>query len=260
MEPVTGDRIDMDLYRAGGRAADGHKARGAVIVFPGGGYQVHAAHEAEPIARWLNAAGLTALVLRYRLAPNLHPAPLEDAARAVRLARHRAAEWDIDPAHIGVLGFSAGGHLVATLGTHFDAGRADSTDPVERHSSRPDAMVLCYPVISVERFAHPGSIENLLGASPGEDLLRELSLERHVTPQTPPAFLWHTAADAVVPVQHSLWFVEALLANHVPVELHIFPHGAHGLGLGDGSSFVGASSAVAQWPRLCETWLKGLGF
>ena len=259
MERVTGDRIDMDLYRVASPAGGG-KARGAVIVLPGGGYQVHAAHEAEPIARWLNAAGWTALVLRYRLAPNRHPAPLEDAARAVRLTRHRAAEWNIDPAHIGVLGFSAGGHLTATIGTHFDAGRADAADPVERQSSRPDALVLCYPVISVERFAHRGSIENLLGPNPPADLLRQLSMERFVTPQTPPAFLWHTAADEVVPVQHSFWFAEALVANRVPVELHVFPHGNHGLGLGDGSSFVGASAAVAQWPRLCETWLKGLGF
>jgi acetyl esterase/lipase len=255
MERIEGAGIDLTLYRAGGA-----KPRGAVIVLPGGGYQVHAAHEDEPIARWLNQAGLTALVLRYRLAPHRHPAPLEDAARAVRVTRHRAAEWNLDPAHVGVLGFSAGGHLAATIGTRFDAGRAKEADPVERQSSRPDALVLCYPVISVERFAHRGSVENLLGKDPSVDLMRELSAEQHVTSQTPPAFLWHTADDQVVPVEHSLWFADALSKNHVQFELHVFPHGPHGLGLGDGSSFVGASPEVAQWPNLCEMWLKSLGF
>ena len=260
MERIADEKIDLTLYRAAGTEAAGAKARGAVIVLPGGGWHVHAAHEDEPIARWLNSAGFTALVLRYRLAPHRRPAALEDVTRAVRLARHRAGEWGIDPGHIAVLGFSAGGHLTADIGTHFDAGLPDAADPVERQSSRPDAIILCYAVVSIERFDHKGAIENLLGPNPSAEQLRAASAERFVTPRTPPAFIWQTADDDIVPVQQALWFAEALARNRVPMEMHVFPHGPHGLALSDGSSYVGASKEVAQWTRLCEVWLKGLGF
>ena len=234
--------------------------RGTVIVCPGGGYGVLAAHEAEPIAQWLNRAGLPAFILRYRVAPHHHPAPLQDAARAVRLVRSRAAEFSVKPDKIGILGFSAGGHLVTTLATHFDAGEAKAADPVERASSRPDAVIACYPVTSLQTFYHPGCLANLLGENPSKESLRELSNDLHVTPRTPPTFLWHTADDPVVPIEQSLLYARALDRHGVPFELHVFPHGPHGLGLSEGSSYVGESPEVAQWTRLCEVWLAALGF
>jgi acetyl esterase/lipase len=247
--------IEISFHRAPGNAA-----RGAVIVCPGGGYQVLAAHEALPIAAWLNEAGFAAFILRYRVAPHGHPAPLEDATRAVRLVRARAAEFNILPDKIAILGFSAGGHLVTTIGTHFDGGDPSAADPIQRASSRPDALIACYPVVSLETFSHEGCLTNLLGSDRSPGVLRHLSNEFHVTPQTPPAFLWHTADDEVVPAEQSLCFARALAKNHVPFELHVFPHGRHGLGLGDGSSFVGKSAEVAQWTQLCQIWLESLGF
>ena len=234
--------------------------RGTVIVCPGGGYHVLADHEADPIALWLNQAGLPAFVLRYRVAPHHHPAPLEDASRAVRLVRSRAAEFNVRPDRIGILGFSAGGHLVTTLATHFDPGKPQAADPVERVSSRPDAVIAGYPVVSLETFRHEGCLANLLGENWPEQVLHDLSNDLHVTAETPPTFLWHTAADEVAAVEQSILYARALQRNGVPFELHVFPHGAHGLGLGDGSSFVGASPQVAQWPHLCEVWLQSLGF
>lgn len=255
MQKIDDSLIDLTFYPV---ASD--RPRGAVIVCPGGGYGVLADHEAEPIALWLNAAGLPAFVLRYRVAPHHHPAPLDDASRAVRLVRARAAEFNVLPDHIGILGFSAGGHLVTTLGTHYDAGAPRAADEIERASCRPDAVVACYPVVSLRTFRHEGCITNLLGEGYSEKQLDELSNELHVTAETPPMFLWHTAEDEVVPVGQSLMLAQALRDKGVPFELHVFPHGHHGLGLGDGSSFVGKSNQVAQWPKLCEVWLKSLGF
>jgi acetyl esterase/lipase len=247
--------IDLTFYPV----AD-DRPRGTVIVCPGGGYHVLAAHEAEPIARWLNAAGLSAFVLRYRVAPHRHPAPLDDATRAVRLVRARAEELNVRPNRIGLLGFSAGGHLVTTLATHYDPGDPRAADPVERVSCRPDAVVACYPVVSLRTFKHEGCIGNLLGERPSQQMLDELSNELHVTGDTPPMFLWHTANDEVVPVGQSLLLAQALSDHGVPFEMHVFPHGPHGLGLSDGSSFVGASTQVAQWTSLCEAWLASLEF
>jgi len=247
--------IDLTFY-----PVYSERPRGAVIVCPGGGYTVLAAHEAEPIARWLNGAGLPAFVLRYRVAPHRHPAALDDASRAVRLVRARAAEFGVRPDRIAVLGFSAGGHLVITLATHHDAGDERAVDPIERVSCRPDAVVACYPVVSLRQFSHQGCIGNLLGDHPTEEVLNDLSNEQHVASDTPPMFLWHTASDQVVPVEHSLLMAGALRRHRVPFELHVFPHGPHGLGLGDGSSPVGRSDTVAQWTRLCERWLASLRF
>jgi acetyl esterase/lipase len=255
MAKIADRSIDLAFY-----PAPGERPRGAVIVCPGGGYQGLADHEGEPIARWLNNAGISAFVLRYRVAPHRHPAPLDDITRAVRLARAKAAEFQIKPDKIGVLGFSAGGHLVTTIATHYDAGDAAAADPIDRASSRPDAVVACYAVVSFENMAHTGSLRNLLGDNPGEKLIHHLSNELHVTENTPPTFLWHTADDEAVPVEHSLMFARALAQKKVPFELHVFPKGKHGLGLGDGSSFVGKSEQVAQWPRLCALWLASLGF
>ena len=228
--------------------------RAAMIVCPGGGYQRHAPHEGEPVARWLNTLGVTAFVLEYRLAPYRHPYPLLDAQRAIRTVRHHAARWNLDPQRIGILGFSAGGHLAACASTRHDPGDPASDDPVERVGCRPDALVLCYPVISFGPHGHRGSMVNLLGEDPPEELRRSLSTELQVTAGTPPAFLWHTAEDAGVPVENSLLFAGALSRHDVPFELHVFPHGRHGLGLAE------AEPHVSAWTRLCSAWLAQVGF
>jgi acetyl esterase/lipase len=229
-------------------------ATGAVIVCPGGGYRGRAAHEGAPVARWLNALGIAAFVLDYRVAPNRHPIPLGDAQRAIRMVRHNADVWGIRPDRIGILGFSAGGHLAATAGTHFDSGNAQAEDPIERQSSRPDALVLCYAVITFGEFRHDGSMTNLLGPEPPDDLRQLLSNELQVTSDTPPTFLWHTGDDAGVPVENALLFAAALRRNGVSFALHIFPHGRHGLGLAPDDPIVGA------WPALCGQWLTAAGF
>lgn len=233
----------------------GEQPHGAVIVFPGGGYNHLADHEGEPVARWLNAEGIAAFVLRYRVAPYRHPNPWQDASRAVRLVRWRAAEWNLCPDRIGVLGFSAGGHLAAILSNRWDSGNPGAADPVERFGSRPDAAVLCYPVITFsERYHHGGSLRSLLGDPPPSELVESLSAERGVTAQTPPAFLWHTADDDRVPVENSLLYAAALRRCSVPFELHIFPNGRHGLGLAFDEPVAG------QWRSLCARWLKEAGF
>ncbi len=233
------------------------KRTGAVVVVcPGGGYGGHAAHEDAPIAEWLNSLGIAGVVLKYRLAPDArHPAMLEDAARAIRTVRYRAEGWGLDPKRVGVIGFSAGGHLASTIGTHFDAGDPAAADPVARFSSRPDRMILVYPVISMNPpMTHGGSRRNLIGESPSDELARSLSNETQVTAQTPPTFLAHTDEDGPVPAENSLEFALSLRRAKVPVELHLFEKGQHGLGLGrDGLPF-------GEWPHLCALWLEGQGF
>jgi acetyl esterase/lipase len=222
----------------------------AVIVCPGGGYSRRAAHEGEPIAEWLNGLGISAFVLNYRVAPYEHPVPLQDAQRAIRTVRQHAEEWRIDPSRVGILGFSAGGHLASTAGTHYDAGDQESADPIERQSSRPDVMILCYPVISFEEYGHVGSKHNLLGETPDEKLVSLLSSEKQVTSDTPPTFLWHTSDDGAVPVENSLFFAGALARHKVPFDLHVFESGRHGLG-------IASDHAEAYiWPELCANWLN----
>jgi len=226
----------------------------AVVVCPGGGYAGLAPHEAEPIARWLNSIGVAGFLLKYRLGPKYHhPCELEDASRAIRTVRARADEWGIDPGKIGILGFSAGGHLASTAGTHYDAGNPNADNPIERVSSRPDFMVLVYPVISLKEFGHLGSRNNLLGENPPQELVDLLSNETQVTPDTPPAFIVHGVDDAGVPVENSLMFASALRAAGVPFELHLFEHGPHGFGLG------GDDPALSTWPKLCAEWLRVRG-
>jgi acetyl esterase/lipase len=197
---------------------------------------------------------VSAFVLDYRVAPYKHPVPLMDAQRAIRTVRAKAKEWRIDPKKIGILGFSAGGHLAGSAATLFDEGKADATDPIDRESSRPDCAVLCYPVLTFGQFRHHGSMVNLIGENPDEALRKTLSLENSVTPKTPPTFLWHTADDNAVPVENSLMFAEALAKNKVPFALHVFPHGPHGVGLATGNPVLSA------WTGLCATWLKEIGF
>ena len=228
----------------------------AVVVAPGGGYRGLAMnHEGRQIANWLNAVGISAFVLKYRLGPRYHhPIELGDAQRAIRLVRAHAAEYGFKPDHIGMMGFSAGGHLTSTAETHFDSGNPDAADPIDRASSRPDFVILCYAVISfIAPYSHRGSAEALLGDSPDPKLLEYLSIDLQVTPQTPPTFLFSTSEDTTVPSENSVAFYLALHKAHVPAELHIFQHGPHGVGLDLGDP------ALGEWPTLLINWLRGLG-
>ncbi|MGD1105118.1 MAG: alpha/beta hydrolase [Terriglobia bacterium] len=228
----------------------------AVIVAPGGGYRNLAMnHEGWQVAYWLNAAGVSAFVLKYRLGPRYHhPIELGDAQRAIRLVRTRVAEYGVKPDRIGMMGFSAGGHLTSTAETHFDSGNPDALDPIDRASSRPDFAILGYPVISfTEPYMHRGSAQALLGDSPDPRLLEDLSNDLRVTAQTPPTFLFSTSEDTGVPAENSVAFYLALHKAHVPAELHIFQHGPHGVGLDLGDP------ALGEWPKLLINWLRGLG-
>ncbi|MBA2733242.1 MAG: alpha/beta hydrolase [Acidobacteria bacterium] len=228
------------------------KATGAaIIICPGGGYDSLSVREGAPVAAWLNSIGITAFVLKYRVAPHYRqPAPLQDAVRAIRTVRVRAAEWHLDPEQIGILGFSAGGHLASTAATHFEASKPDASDPIERISSRPNLLMLIYPVISMREQTHPRSKLNLLGPDPSSRLVALFSNEEHVTRETPPTFLVHGVKDSKVPVENSLLFVAALRKAGVPFELHLYEHGEHGFALG------GKDPALSTWPELCANWLR----
>jgi acetyl esterase/lipase len=238
------------------------KATGtAVVVCPGGGYGALAVdHEGKQIADWLNARGVAAFVLRYRIVVKdkrpspLHPAPMLDVQRALRTVRANAKEFGVRPDRVGVWGFSAGGHLASTAATHFDAGKADSTDPVEQVSCRPDFAILGYAVISLDTaVSHSGSRRNLLGPNPDPGLVEQLSNDKQVTKDTPPTFLFHTDEDKAVPPMNSVLFYAALKKHGVPAELHIYEHGRHGVGLGTGDP------VLSTWPQRLEDWLKGIG-
>ncbi|GLY32596.1 alpha/beta hydrolase [Kineosporia sp. NBRC 101731] len=213
--------------------------RPAFLVLPGGAYGHHGPHEGEPVAAWLAGIGVHAFVLRYRVAPHRHPAPLDDATQALARIRREGPALGVDPGRVGVLGFSAGGHLAATL--------ANQSDP-------PDLSVLAYPVISLAHEHHEGSVQNLLGEGVTAEQRREHSADQQVSVRTPPAFVWHTADDATVPLSNSLRYVAALTAVGVPVELHVFPSGPHGLGL------AGDRPHVARWTRWCQEWLRTHGW
>ena len=234
------------------------KATGAaIVVCPGGGYSGLAGHEGAGYAEWLAEQGIAGIVLKYRLGSRgyRHPAMLNDAARAVRLTRAKASEWKIDPKRVGIMGSSAGGHLASTLLTHFDAGQANATDPVERLSSRPDLGILCYPVISMGPNTHGGSKSNLLGKDPAPELVELLSNEKQVTKETPPCFIWHTCEDGAVKVENSLDFAAALRKAGVPFDLHVYQKGSHGIGLGGR-----AGQTLHPWTADCLFWLKAQGF
>jgi acetyl esterase/lipase len=246
------DKPSLTLYPASGP----DKVPTGVVVCPGGGY-VHLAmsHEGFEIAEWLNKLGISAFVLKYRLGPVYHyPAELQDAQRAIRYARAHAQEFGIQPDRIGIWGFSAGGHLASTAGTHYDSGEKSAADPIDRQSSRPDFMILAYPVITMlDPYVHQGSRTALLGDNPNPELLRSLSNELQVTPQTPPTFLFHTANDNVVPVENSVQFDEALNKAGVPAEMHIYLKGRHGVGLANDDP------VLRTWPDRLSDWLKAQG-
>ena len=227
---------------------------GAIIICPGGGYVRRADHEGEPVAKWLNSIGLSAFVLHYRVSPYKHPAPLIDAQRAIKYVRHHADQWNIDSQKIGILGFSAGGHVASTAATLFDYSFTEAVDSIDRQSARPDLAILCYPVISFTNHVHQGSIDHLLGEQADRQRKQQLSSEYNVTAHTPPVFLWHTADDASVPVENSFQFALALRTNNIPFECHIYQTGRHGLGL------ASESPDVARWTATCEVWLRKQSF
>ena len=228
----------------------------AVIVCPGGAYTHLAPHEGGPVALWLNSRGVAAFVLKYRLGPKYHyPVELEDVQRAIRLVRHDAGVWGIDPNRVGIIGFSAGGHLASMAATHFDLRVGEAKDAIDRENARPDLAMLLYPVITMStEYTHKGSRKSLLGDDPESSLLDFLSSEKQVTERTPPCFVVATADDAVVPDQNSLAFAAACRAAHVPVEVHIFEHGKHGFGL------AAKDPELSQWTLLAENWLGRHGF
>lgn len=236
-----------------------HASGQAVLVCPGGGYSGLAYNwEGTDIARWLTSKGIAGIVLKYRLpSPDSQPtprmAPLQDAKQAIRLVRNHADEWNIDPEKVGVMGFSAGGHLASTLGTHYNDAESNVANELAATNARPDFMILIYPVISMMGdITHKGSRQNLLGENPSTEMIQAYSNELQVDEQTPPTFLVHSADDQGVSVANSLRFYQALLLNKVPVEMHLYPHGGHGyaLAIDDGH--------LKLWPELLAQWLNSL--
>lgn len=228
-----------------------------VVVAPGGGYQhLSMTKEGSDIAHWLNEHGVAAFVLKYRLGPTYHnPIELGDAQRAIRMVRASAAEYGIAPDHLGMWGFSAGGHLTATAGTHFDAGNPSAADVIDRQSSRPDFLILAYPVITMMNpYVHAGSRQYLLGDNPDTALEQSMSAELQVTKDTPPTFLFATTDDGTVPVMNSVMFYSALVKAGVPAEMHLFQHGAHGAGL------AAANPQLSVWPDLLIKWMRERGY
>ena len=244
---------DIAVFLPSRRNATGE----AVVICPGGGYNILAYDwEGSDIARWFSSRGIAAAVLKYRLPVSKsniepHKTPLLDAQRAFRMVRYYAGSWNIDPGRIGIMGFSAGGHLASTLSTHFDAGDPDSPDPVDRISCRPDFSILVYPVISfTEDFRHSGSRKALLGEDPDPELVRYYSNELQVAEDTPPAILIHSGDDTAVPVQNSISYYQALLRNGVEAEMHIYPYGKHGYSLAIGKGYL------SGWPDRVLEWIR----
>jgi acetyl esterase/lipase len=229
----------------------------AVVICPGGGYAGLAMEkEGLEVAQWMRKHGIAGIVLRYRCGggKNLQPVPLQDAQRAIRVVRSRAEEWGIDPERVGILGFSAGGHLASTAATMFDDGDPGAADSVDRQSSRPTFAVLVYPVISMDaKITHGGSRQNLLGEDASDELVEQWSTDRRVTDQTPPTFLVHASDDAAVPVKNSLLFYEALVAHKIPAELHVYEAGGHGFGM------LRSERPADKWPEKLEPWLRQHG-
>jgi acetyl esterase/lipase len=256
------DKPTLTIYRPSADAANG----AAVVVCPGGGYGGLAMdHEGKQVAEFLNGPGVTAFVLKYRTANKerpgpLHPAPLTDAQRAIRLVRAHAKDYGVDPSRIGIWGFSAGGHLASSAGTHFDAGAKDAADPIDRQSCRPDFLILSYPVISMENgVTHQGSRNNLLGANPDPKMVEQFSNDKQVTKDTPPTFIFHTSADTAVLPENAVRFYLACKKAGVPVELHMYEKGRHGVGLGRDPKWTGGEQSLAGWPDRLADWMKSRG-
>ncbi|MEM6804410.1 MAG: alpha/beta hydrolase [Bacteroidota bacterium] len=247
------DRPKVDLY-----LVKGVEKAPAVLICPGGGYwNLAMDHEGDQIARWFQARGVHAFVLSYRLAKHgyKHPSMLNDAQRGLRFIRAHADGWKIDKDMVGIMGFSAGGHLASTASTHFDQGDPDAKDPIEREQSRPDFCVLGYPVIAFgEDFTHKGSQNNLIGKNPSPEMVKFLSNEKQVSAETPPTFLVHTSEDKAVPPENSIVYYLALQKAGVPAELHIYEGGRHGLGM-----INTANPVFNSWANRLEDWLRVQG-
>jgi acetyl esterase/lipase len=254
------DKPSLKVFRA-------EKPNGAaVVVCPGGGYGFLADdHEGKQVAEWLNTQGVTAFVLKYRIVTKdrpgpLHPAPLTDAQRAIRLVRAKAKDFGIDPKRVGIMGFSAGGHLASTATTHFDVGGLKNDDNVEKESCRPDFAILAYPVISFDdAVTHKGTKNNLIGPKPDASLIDMYSNEKRVTKETPPVFIFQTSADTAVPAENAVRFYLACKKAGVPVELHIYEKGRHGVGLGRDPKWTGGEKSVETWPDRLADWMKSRG-
>ena len=248
-----GDKPSLTIYLPVKEKANG----AAVVICPGGGYGFLAVdHEGRQIAEWLNSLGVAGFILKYRHSRSGagygHPAPIQDAQRAIRMVRSRAKPWNIDPGRIGIIGFSAGGHLASSAGTHFNTRYNEAEDAIDALSCRPDFMILGYPVVSfTEWFTHSGSRKNLLGQNPDSKLVESFSNEKQVTPETPPTFLVHADDDKPVPPENSIYFYLALRKANVPAEMHIYEKGGHGFGPGIGKG------ACSSWMLRCADWMKG---
>jgi len=241
---------------------DSDESKGAVLILPGGGYAGCSWREAEPVAVWANSCNYHAFVLYYSVAPNRHPQPLLDVTRAMCIIRDNAKEWNVDPEKIAVCGFSAGGHLAASIGNLWDAPYLQEIKNMDKGKNKPNALILGYPVITGKEKSHGGSFKNLLGDNASQELIDELSLENKVSEKTPPTFLWSTFDDMAVPVENTLLFASALRKNNIPFELHIFPEGNHGLSLATKQTYDGnprfIKPEVSVWTKLCKQWLEGI--
>ncbi|MCD8181180.1 MAG: alpha/beta hydrolase [Firmicutes bacterium] len=229
-------------------------SKGAVIVFAGGAYAMRAEHEGGAYAEFLNSIGVTAFVVDYRVAPYKHPAQISDAIRAVRYVRYHADEYGIDKDKIAVMGSSAGGHLAGSVSVHYDKKMYEETDEIDKTDCKPNATILCYPVIDMFEYRHDGSRQNLIGERALHADKELMSLYKHVTKDTPQAFIWHTSSDQAVPVENSLMYADALSKVQVPFEMHIYPLGSHGLGV------ASEVPHVAQWLNSLDNWLKLISF
>lgn len=257
--PLAAGEGDKDKPNLSVYLAPEDKATGAaVVVCPGGGYGALATgHEGHDVAVFFNKLGVSAFVLTYRIAPKYrHPCPMLDVQRAIRTVRSRAAEWKLDPERIGVMGFSAGGHLASTAVTYFDDGKADAEDPIDKAGCRPDFGILVYPVIVLDKpYTHQGSKKNLLGQRVGDsELVEDLSTEKRVTAKTPPCFLMHTSGDTGVPPENSIDFYLALRKHKIPAELHIYEKGGHGFGLAPNDP------VLSSWPDRLAAWMTSRGY
>lgn len=227
-------------------------AKTAIVVCPGGGYTHRAPHEGNKVGEWLNSIGVSAFVVEYRVAPYKAPAEGSDVQRAIRVARSQAGMYGIEK--IGVMGFSAGGHLAATASVHYDKKLYEETDEIDQFSARPDFSVLCYPVIDMFEYRHNGSRENLIGSRPTKSLKEFYSLNLQVTEDTPPAFLWHTTDDMGVAPENSMIYAMALASHNIPYELHIYQGGRHGQGLAEENPYL------HRWTAALECWMKKMEY
>lgn len=223
---------------------------GCIVVFAGGAYGHKAPHEGPEMCKWLQSIGITCFNVDYRIAPYRHPAEISDAIRAVRFVRYYSDKFNINPNKIAVMGFSAGGHLAGSVSVHYNKDMYSVSDEIDKESARPDASILCYPVIDMFEYRHDGSRVNLIGNRPLHSDKELMSLYMHVDENTPQSFLWHTSDDQTVPVENTLLYASALSKANVPFEIHIYPHGHHGLGIAQDEPHV------AQWTTSLDNWLK----